>query len=199
MKNVLRIAMLFAIPLFIASCGSDPKPEEMVEDGMDKVEEGMDKVEDVVEDGMDKMDDAMDSTTSALTFEEGSWAWTLEDFLTNGTGTKSFDLNELTAEKDEEISAEGKAQLDALAKILMAHPDLKAEVQAHTKEASNDVARAAKKTGSAARALWVKAKLTARGVDGDQLSSEGYADKMLLEGVDGKDDTQRRVSIAFTK
>jgi len=132
-------------------------------------------------------------------FDQGSWAWTVEDFLTNGSGTKTFNLDQIPSSKDEEISAEGNAQLDNLAAILKAHTDLTAEIQAHTKESKNAVGAKAKKTASAARALWVKAKLTARGVNKDQLTSKGYGDEKLLEGIAGDDDSNKRVSIAFTK
>ena len=163
------------------------------------VEEGVEDATDVANAAGEASDATGTAATGTLVFDQGSWAWTVEDFLTNGSGTKTFNLDQIPSSKDEEISAEGNAQLDNLAAILKAHTDLTAEIQAHTKESKNAVGAKAKKTASAARALWVKAKLTARGVNKDQLTSKGYGDEKLLEGIAGDDDSNKRVSIAFTK
>lgn len=132
------------------------------------------------------------------TYAEGSMEADLLDFMDNGAGSKTFTLDKIPFEGDE-ISAEGKAQLDAIAEMLKNHPDLTMEIQGHTRQADNAVGRTAKKTASGARAAWVKTKLVFRGVDGKQLSTKGYADEMLLPELDPKDDGQRRLTMAMTK
>jgi len=120
------------------------------------------------------------------------------DFIANGSGTQTFVLDKIPFE-GEEVSAEGAEQLDHLAAIFKANPDLRAEVQGHTSEAKNAVGRTAKKTASATRAAWVKTKLVFRGVDGKQLDAKGYADEQLLEGIAPDAEEQKRLVIALTK
>lgn len=140
----------------------------------------------------------MDSKGADLGFAEGSWAAGVQDFVNSGTGSKSFTLDQIAYE-GEELSADGKKQLDDLAALLKSSGDLKAEVRCHSREAKNAVGRKTKKAATKVRALWVKEKIKARGVDGSQLSANGMADEELLDGVPGDDDAQRRITVMLTK
>lgn len=140
--------------------------------------------------------DGMDA--QGLNFEAGSWAYNLNDYLKNGSGSKSFTLDQLDFDSDE-VSAAGKTQLDNLAAILKAYPSLTAEIQGHSDKAKNAVGATKKKATTKAKAAWAKLKLTARGVDGKQLSTKGYGDEQLRSDIPEDDNKQKRLVIAFNK
>ncbi len=203
----MRTASFIGLTLIWTSCGGNMATENTSEEETSELAESMEEDEHEAHDhstddhsGHDHAEDMsmMDSKGTDLGFAEGSWAWSLQDFMDNGSGTKTFILDKIPFE-GEEISVEGNQQLDDLAALLNAHPDMMAEVQAHTPEADNAIGRTAKKTASTARAAWVQLKLKTRGVDGKQLSSKGYADEMLLENLDPKDEAQKRLAIVITK
>ena len=141
---------------------------------------------------------AMESKGTNLGFAEGSWAWTIQNFMNTGTGSQTFILDKVPFEGDE-ISVEGNQQLDDLAALLMANPKMVAEVQAHSPDADNAIGRKTKKTFTIMRAGWVKLKLQSRGVEAKQLSSKGYAYEMLLKNIDPKSDAQKRLAIVINK
>lgn len=172
-----------------------------MENATEAVEEMADEAVDTMEAAADSLKtdmDEMNSLNADLNFADGTMEKSLMDFIANGSGTQTFVLDKIPFE-GEEVSAEGAEQLDHLAAIFKANPDLKAEVQGHTSEAKNAVGRTAKKTASATRAAWVKTKLVFRGVEGKQLDAKGYADEQLLEGIAPDADEQKRLVIALTK
>jgi outer membrane protein OmpA-like peptidoglycan-associated protein len=126
-----------------------------------------------------------------------------------GSGNLSASLALLSASKGqvmildkipfegEDLSDDAKAQLDELAEYLKANPELKMEIQGHTTKAKNAVGKASKKTATSVRAVWVKAKLTMRGVPSDQLDSNGYGDEELLPNVAEDDASQKRIAVAM--
>jgi outer membrane protein OmpA-like peptidoglycan-associated protein len=143
--------------------------------------------------------EAMDSKGTDLGFEEGSWGWSLQDYFNNGsTESQTFTLDEVAYDGDE-LSDLGEKQLDDLATFLKAHPDNGIILRCHSREASNAAGRAAKMTGTKVRAVWVQEKLKARGADGKQIDAKGVADSYLVEGIDGKDDAQNRITIEVKK
>ncbi len=131
-----------------------------------------------------------------LSFEENSWAWSIHNYLANGTGESSYTLDKISYE-GEELSAEGAAQLDQLAKLLNAYPDMKVVVKGHSRLGDNAAEKTANKVSSKARALWVQGKLANRNVSGKQMKAKGIGGNELLNGVDPKDMSQRRVTIQF--
>ncbi|MEM7161728.1 MAG: OmpA family protein [Bacteroidota bacterium] len=170
--------------------------EEAAGEAMEVVDEAMENVEET----MNEVSTEMEETASdgELSFEEGSWAWTIQDYLTTGTGSKSFTLDKVPYEGDE-ISAEGKAQLDNLAALLKAYPDMNVLVKGHSRLGDNAVEKTTNKATSKARALWVQAKLSNRGVSGKQMKAKGIGGDEPLADVDGKDMSQKRISIEFEK
>ncbi len=206
-----RLAVIACLSVGIltwTACGS----ETVVDETADTAKEKMDDAA-AAGDAADTDDAATDAALEAATegdataggdgelgFAQDSWGWNIYNFMETGSGSQSFNLDKIPLGEDEaEASAEGKKQLDDLAAILKAYPDMTCEVQGHTKEAKNPVGRTAKQVWSKGRALWVQGKLAARGVDGSQMKAKGYADKQLIEGVPGDDDSQRRVVVVFTK
>ena len=205
MAGILAVSMTF-----FASCGSDAESaaqdtmndagdaaQEMVDEAADTMEEVADEAADTMEEVAEDME-GMDSIDADMNFAEGSVEASLNDFINNGTGTQSFVLDKVPFE-GEEVSVEGKEQLDNVAAMLMAHPELKCEIQGHTTKAKNAVGATSKKAASGVRALWVKTKLSARGVEKDQLDSNGYGDEQLMEGVDPEDDSQKRLVLVMSK
>ncbi len=206
-KKFLRFALAIALPVAMVSCGGETTEgtdAETVETAAEEmVDEASNEAEAAVEEVVNEAESAVEEVTETGTYEEGSWAYGVNEYLANGTGSQTFVLDQVhlsdEAGDDAEISAEGQAQLDALASLLKAYPSLKAEVQGHSKQADTKVGRVTKKASSGIRATWVKNRLVNRGVEKDQLDSKGYADEMLIEGIDGKDEAQRRITISFTK
>ena len=201
-KTPLQLATLFlALGAWtLSSCGGDHGHDHEaghhVEEGMDHAEEAMEDASDAVEKAGDAAMEGIDKIEA--TWADGSMEKDLSEFISTGSGTQTFALDKIPFE-GEEISAEGKEQLDNLAQMLKDHPELKAEIQGHTTAADNAIGRTGKKTASGTRAIWVKTKLVFRGVDGKQLSTKGYADEQLIEGIDPKDEAQKRLLISLTK
>ena len=186
------MAMMAAGMLTLSACGDGGHDHaDHADDAANHMENATEAVEEMADEAVDTMEaaadslktdmDEMNSLNADLNFADGTMEKSLMDFIANGSGTQTFVLDKIPFE-GEEVSAEGAEQLDHLAAIFKANPDLKAEVQGHTSEAKNAVGRTAKKTASAARAAWVKTKLVFRGVEGKQLNAKGYGDEELLEG-----------------
>lgn len=207
--GVVAMAMMAAGMLTLSACGDGGHDHaDHADDATEIIEELTDEAGEMASDAADTMEaaadslksdmDEMNSLNADLNFADGSMEKSLMDFIANGSGTQTFVLDKIPFE-GEEVSAEGAEQLDHLAAIFKANPDLRAEVQGHTSEAKNAVGRTAKKTASATRAAWVKTKLVFRGVEGKQLDAKGYADEQLLEGIAPDADEQKRLVIALTK
>ncbi|MDG1765754.1 MAG: OmpA family protein [Flavobacteriales bacterium] len=204
--GVVAMAIMAVSTLTLSACGdgehdhADDAANHM-ENATEAVEEMADEAANTMEAAADSLKtdmDEMNSLNADLNFADGTMEKSLMDFIANGSGTQTFVLDKIPFE-GEEVSAEGAEQLDHLAAIFKANPDLRAEVQGHTSEAKNAVGRTAKKTASATRAAWVKTKLVFRGVEGKQLDAKGYADEQLLEGIAPDADEQKRLVIALTK
>ncbi|MFT5227791.1 MAG: OOP family OmpA-OmpF porin [Urechidicola sp.] len=172
--------------------------EKAVDDAMSELEDDHLGLEKSVPDHGEDIE-AMD--TKGLGFVKGSWAYSLSGFLAHGNGSKTFTLDKIPfdGKDDDEISAEGTAQLENLAKILNAYPNVNAEIQGHTAVAKNAIGRTGKKAASKARALWVQLKLKAMGVAGSKLSSKGYADENLISSIAEDAEEQKRIVVKFDK
>lgn len=207
--GVVAMAIMTAGIFTLSACGDGGHDHaDHADDAANHMENAPEAVEELADEAVDTMEaaadslktdmDEMNSLNADLNFADGTMEKSLMDFIANGSGTQTFVLDKIPFE-GEEVSAEGAEQLDHLAAIFKANPDLKAEVQGHTAEAKNAVGRTAKKTASATRAAWVKTKLVFRGVEGKQLDAKGYADEQLLEGIAPDADEQKRLVIALTK
>ena len=120
-------------------------------------------------------------------------------WIASGTGMKTITLNAISWE-DEEISAEGRAQLDAIAALLEANPNLKAEIQGHTPRKGSKMEESAAKVASKTRALWTKGKLViGHDAVAKNLTTKGYGSDKPLEGIDPADDRQKRIVIELSK
>gem|GEM_PF-6289978 len=210
MKLTLNILMAVAVTAMFSSCSSDHSHDtktvtETVEKAADKVADHADDHAHGDHDGHDHADhatesvDKMEGKDAGVDFAEGSWGHGILDYMDSGSGSKTFDLDKITQDKGEDLTPEADQQLDDLAALLKSHPDMTCELQAHSKEAKNAVGKKTKKAGTSIRAEWVKLKLKAKGVEGKQINAKGYGDESLMSGVAGDDDSQRRLTVMFTK
>lgn len=124
-----------------------------------------------------------------------AWAGDLKEWITSGEGMKSITLDKISGEG--EITEEGIAQLDLVAAILESNPTLKGEIQGHS---VNKGKPAQEKIGSAARAEWTRLKLIfGHDAVAKNVSAKGYGSEKPIEGVDPADESQKRVTIEFSK
>lgn len=120
-------------------------------------------------------------------------------WIASGTGMKTITLNAISWE-GEEISAEGRAQLDAIAALLEANPTLKVEIQGHTAKKGTKMEESAAKVASKTRALWTKGKLViGHDAVAKNLTTKGYGSEKPMEGVDPSDESQKRITIELSK
>jgi hypothetical protein len=131
-------------------------------------------------------------------FPKNGFEWKILDFLSSDQPEIVIALDKIPFE-GEELSAEGESQLDNLVTIHQVFPYLLIDVQAHTTEAANGVARQTKRTASKARAVWVATKLSFKGIPSNKLSSSGMADDLLLPDYSGDDKRQKRIMAKITK
>ncbi len=172
------------------------KTGEMVDDATDKAGEMVDKAGEKAGEMVDEAKKTteglteMDSKEGSLSFEQGSWAYSVLQGI-NAGNTTTFTLDQVPYE-GEELSEAGAQQLDQLAEILKANPNWKAEIQGHTAEGV---------TGNGGiRAKWVQTKLVlGRGVKNKQLSSKGYGSEKTLSGLEPTDEKNKRITIELTK
>ena len=184
--------------------GADTEVSDMGDDMHNAAEKVKDAAGNVVEEvketaGEIREDlEGLQPVLADMVFNEGTVEYSIKGWMENGTGEQTFVLDKVPLD-GEEVSAEGKEQLDKLAALLKAYPDVKCEIQAHTPKAKNAVGATTKKAWSSTRAFWVKTKLTVRGVDGGQLDANGYGDEQLLPNLDPMDDNQRRIALKLSK
>lgn len=217
MTNKNLLSTLFVALLSIAiftQCGEAKKGAENIADKTGEMaDDAAKKVGDMADDASKKAgemaDDAkkvaddlteMDSKEGSLSFDEGTWAYSVLQGLKAGN-TTTFTLDQIPYDgsEEDELSDAANQQLDNLAEILKANPDWVIEVQGHTEKANNAVGATKKKATSKVRAMWVQGKLNLRGITGKQISSAGKGDDNLLSGLEPKDNKHRRITIALTK
>lgn len=199
-----KTIILFAIAAFAATSCSESNTEKVDTENVE-VESSTSEEEVVTTEDESSTEDAesteMESTEGEAenvgdaSFEEEVSG--LESEINNyinseSTEEKTFALTALSF--DGELSEEGSVQLDKVAELLEANPNLIAEIQAHLPQ------KTGAKPKTAARALWIKTKLVVgRGVKAKQISAKGYGSDKLIEGLDPKDDAHKRLLISLKK
>jgi len=148
---------------------------------------------------------ALDATTTAarkaldgVKFTAGSIGEGMAGFMEDGgKGDKTFQFNNLNFASGQS-TAEDMSEIDNLAAVLKAYPNLSIEVGGHTDSAGNPD----KNTQlSDARANTVKARLVAKGIDGSRISTKGYG---AIKPVASNDTAagkakNRRIEVVITK
>lgn len=190
----LTVAMAFGFVVTTTSCNKKAA-EETTEEVVEEVEETMDAAAESVTDAANAAGDA----AAASAYQAGTVGAKLTDWWTNGQGTLVLNLDGISWD-GEDLSAEGKSQLEAIAQIMEANPTLKGEIQGHTDQKSNAVAKKAAVAASKTRAMWTKAKLIlGHDAVGSRLTTKGYGDERLLPNVAPDAPEQKRIAIEFSK
>lgn len=123
----------------------------------------------------------------------------IKTWIASGTDLKTITLDAINWE-GEELSAEGRAQLDMIAGLLEANPNLKAEIQGHTAKKGTALEDKAAKAASGVRAAWTKAKLViGHEAAAKNLTTKGYGSERPIDGIDPTDDRQKRITIELSK
>ncbi len=134
-----------------------------------------------------KVDEAAQKALSGITFAAGSAGKQMMDYINgSGEGLSTFTFNNLNFESGSaRIAGDSGVEVDNLAAIMKAYPDVKIVIEGHT---DNDGAAAANQTLSEARAMAVKSRLITDGIDGARIDTKGYgatnpvADNSTAEG-----------------
>lgn len=196
-KIALGAGLMIAVASF-TSCGSDDSAsadaEKTAEELAAELEADLQKAADELTAEMNK--ENMDEMANLNSESVGSQDLSAALAKLSTSGNEVIILDKVPFE-GEDLGEDAKAQLDELAAYLKANPELSMEIQGHTTKAKNAVGAASKKTATSVRAVWVKAKLTMRGVPSDQLEANGYGDEQLLPNLDPEDPSQKRIAVAL--
>lgn len=93
------------------------------------------------------------------------------------------------------LSAAARAQLDQIAAIMKANPDMKIEVRGHNKDHGNKVQNGTARAASKVRAKLVEAHLATKGVGASRVKTSSLGHDEVLGGVAATDDKQKRITI----
>jgi len=184
-KNSLVAVMAVAALAFtFTACSKSGNHESAADDATEMVEGAADAVEGAAGDAAEAVEGAVSS---------GNYAWSsdLDAWVLSGAGSKTITLDGISGEG--ELSAEGRAQLDAIATILESNDGLKAVIKGHT--------TADQKIGNGKpRAVWTKAKLIiGHAAVGGNITTEGVGSDEPIAGVDANDPSQKRITVTFNK
>ena len=198
------VCILFAATTALTSCKRDKKTEgnntEQSEGPADSGSEtGLNNTDAAVSGNEGNGSVENGSAPGTLTFDEGTLGYSITEWVSTDETSQAFTLDALNWE-GEEVTAEGRSQLDMVAQILEANPNLNLEVQGHTNKKNSKAADVAAKAASKARAEWTKIKLIlGHEAVGKRITTKGYGSEMPIEGIDPTDDAQKRIVVLFTK
>jgi hypothetical protein len=203
-----RSLSLFILAVWMVACGDqasneevkseEPNPVEAVMDSSDLRRDVSEETPQPTPDSAAKPQEPAEVAEMRKKFPAGGFEWKVLDFIASDEPEVVVVLDKVPLE-GEELSVDAEEQLNNLVSIHTAFPFLLIDVQAHTTEANNGVARQAKKATSKARAVWVATKLNLKGIPGDKLSSSGMADEQLLDAYEGDDKRQKRIMAKITR
>lgn len=126
-----------------------------------------------------KVDDVARKALSGITFAAGSAGKQMMDYIDGGgKGEGTFRFKNLNFESaSARIAGTSGAEVDNLAAILKAYPDVNVVIEGHT---DSDGEEAANVTLSESRAASVKARLVALGIDASRVATKGYGETMPI-------------------
>lgn len=111
----------------------------------------------------------------------------------------SFDNVNFKMGSSTELLADSKEQVENLAKILKAYPDVKIKIGGYTDKTGDEVVN---KKISTERANFIKSELTKMGVGNQVVSAEGYGSDFATVSADASDAERavdRKMAVRFTK
>ncbi len=187
------------------------KTAEMAGDAAGAVGDAAGAVGDVAGDAVDAaagalgsvfstIDEAAKKTLDGITFAAGSAGSQMMDFIKGGfKGDGNFRFNNLTFDTGSAaISGETGAEVDNLAAILAAYPNVKVHVTGHT-DNTGDAAK--NMTLSQARANAVKGRLMGKGIAGTRITTKGMGDSDPAASNDTEEGRKqnRRIEVSIVK
>lgn len=148
---------------------------DMAGDAADMAGDAAGAVAGAVSGAFGKVNDAAKATLDKITFAAGSAGDQFVSFIEGGfEGDSRFRFNNLNfATGSAQITGESGVEVDNVAAILAAYPDVTIKVEGYTDNTGN---AANNKTLSQARAESVKAKLIGAGIDASRIEAEGFGD-----------------------
>jgi len=212
---VLILALLSYFGLNKTGCGAvDSMADKvgettgaMVDGAGDMAKSTVDVVGDAAEDAADmvggafsNINEAAKSALSSIKFAAGSAGSQMMDYIEGGfKGDGKVTFKNLTfASGSSAISGSTAAEVDNLAAILKAYPDVKLNIQGFTDNTGNADGNIAL---SQKRADAVKSRLVAQGIDGSRLMTKGYgaADPVASNDTPEGRAQNRRIEAAVVK
>lgn len=146
------------------------------------------------------VNDAAKATLDKVEWAAGSAGSQMMDFVNGGfKGEGRFRFNNLTFNSGSAaIGGESGVEVDNMAKILAAYPDVKVNIEGYTDNTGN---AAANVELSKARAEAVKARLGAAGIAADRIMTEGFGSANPVASNDTKEGQaqNRRIEVTFAK
>lgn len=173
---------------------------ELATDAGEAVVGGAQVIGDGVSAVFGNVNEAAKTALSKISFAAGSVGTQMMDFISGGTtGSPTFSFTNLNFEsRSANFSGETGEEVDNLASILKAYPDVKVRIDAHTDSDGDEIANRKLATD---RANAVKARLEAGGIAADRIYAEGLresspiADNATAEGKA----KNRRIEVTIVK
>lgn len=190
LKWLLPLVLLAALAYFLMGDGC-AKAENAVDKTADVVKEGVEKTGELAKDAgnavvgaaewtvdgiknvFGEVNEAAKAALGKITFAAGSAGRQMIDFIEGGfEGDPVFRFHDLTfATGSANINGETGVEVDNVAAILKAYPNVKVRVEGYT---DNTGDAAANMKLSQARAEAVKGRLIAQGINGSRIEAKGY-------------------------
>ena len=146
------------------------------------------------------MDDAAKAALDKITFTANSAGSQMMDYINGGfKGDGKITFKNLTFESGSAtISGTSASEVDNLASILKAYPNVKINVAGYT-DSSGDAAK--NKTLSEARAMSVKGRLMGQDIDGSRVSTQGFGEENPVASNDTPEGQaqNRRIEVTIAK
>ena len=147
-----------------------------------------------------KVNDVAKAAMDKITFTAGSAGSQFKDYIAGGSkGDARFTFNNVNfASGSARMDAASGKEVDNLAAIMKAYPEVKVNIEGYTDNTGNAAGNMAL---SKARAEAVKARLTVAGVSGDRMSAAGYGDKNPVadNGTKAGQAQNRRIEVTIAK
>lgn len=154
--------------------GAVNKTADLAKDAGGAVVDGAKAVGAGISKAFGNVNDAAKAALDKITFAAGSAGQQMVDYIGGKNTNSTFRFKNLNFDTaSARIAGESGAEVDNLAAILKAYPDVKVRIEGHTDSQGDD---AANQTLSEARANAVKARLGAKGIAANRVSTIGHGE-----------------------
>ena len=166
----------------------------------DAANDAMGAVSEMAKAAFAKVDETAKAALDQISFAANSAGSQMMDFINGGfKGDGKVTFNNLTFETGSaQISKESEVEVDNIAAILKAYPDVKIDVSGYT---DNQGDAQKNKDLSAARAMAVKARLMGQGIAADRVNTIGYGAENPIASNDSEEGRtkNRRIEVTIAK